>query len=72
MASYPVSKQLLDKTVSLLLLVVLAPVFVVVIAAMGIDMLVSPRDRGVHSNISPIGAFGFVGTSGFAPHDSPG
>ena len=46
MASYPVPKQLLDKSVSLLLLVVLAPVYVIVIAAMGIDMLFSSRDRG--------------------------
>ena len=46
MASYPVPKQLLDKSVSLLLLVVLAPVYVFVIAAMGIDMLFSSRDRG--------------------------
>ena len=46
MSSYPVPKQILDKGVSLLLLVVLAPVFAIVLAAMGIDMLVSRRDRG--------------------------
>jgi lipopolysaccharide/colanic/teichoic acid biosynthesis glycosyltransferase len=46
MASYPVLKQLLDKSVSLVLLVVLAPVYVIVIATMGIDMLFSSRDRG--------------------------
>jgi lipopolysaccharide/colanic/teichoic acid biosynthesis glycosyltransferase len=46
MSSYPVPKQILDKGVSLLLVVVLAPVFAVVLAVMGIDMLVSRRDRG--------------------------
>ena len=46
MSSYPVPKQILDKGVSLLLLVVLVPVFAIVLAAMGIDMLVSRRDRG--------------------------
>ncbi len=46
MSSYPVPKQLLDRGVSLLLLVVLAPVFVIVLVAMGIDMLFSSRDRG--------------------------
>ena len=46
MSSYPVPKRILDKGVSLLLLVLLAPVFALVLAAMGVDMLVSRRDRG--------------------------
>jgi lipopolysaccharide/colanic/teichoic acid biosynthesis glycosyltransferase len=46
MSSYPVPKQILDRGISLLLIVVLAPVFAIVLAAMGIDMLVSRRDRG--------------------------
>jgi exopolysaccharide production protein ExoY len=46
MSSYPVPKQILDQGISLLLLVVLAPVFAIVLAATGIDMLVSRRDRG--------------------------
>ena len=37
---------MLDKSVALALLVVLSPVFVVVVSAMGIDMLVDRRDRG--------------------------
>jgi lipopolysaccharide/colanic/teichoic acid biosynthesis glycosyltransferase len=39
-------KQILDKGIALLLLVLLAPVFALVLAVMGIDMLVSARDRG--------------------------
>ena len=43
---YPWAKSLLDKSSALLLLVVLSPVFLVLVAAMGIDMLVRPGDRG--------------------------
>ena len=46
MTSYPTPKKALDKAISLLLLVLLAPVFAVVVAAMGFDMLVRPADRG--------------------------
>jgi lipopolysaccharide/colanic/teichoic acid biosynthesis glycosyltransferase len=46
MSSYPVPKLVLDKALALLLLVLLTPVFAVVLAAMGIDMFVSARDRG--------------------------
>jgi lipopolysaccharide/colanic/teichoic acid biosynthesis glycosyltransferase len=45
-SSYPVSKQILDKTVSAALLTLLSPVILVVLVAMAIDMLLSPRDRG--------------------------
>ncbi len=43
---YPASKRLLDKGVSVALLVLLSPVLAVVISAMGLDMLLSRRDRG--------------------------
>ena len=46
MTSYPLPKRILDKTLSVLLLVVLAPVFAFLGAAMSVDALVSPRDRG--------------------------
>ena len=46
MTSYPTPKRILDKVVVLLLSVVLAPVVAVVVTAMGISMLVRPRDRG--------------------------
>ena len=46
MPSYPTPKLILDKTVSLALLVVLLPLFVLVYAAMGLDMLVRSPDRG--------------------------
>ena len=44
--SYPASKHVLDKTVSIALVVLLAPVFVVVAVAMAFDMLRFPADRG--------------------------
>jgi lipopolysaccharide/colanic/teichoic acid biosynthesis glycosyltransferase len=43
---YPLAKRALDKAVSLTLLVVLAPVFAVVLAAIGLDMLLRRADRG--------------------------
>ena len=43
---YPTPKRVLDKGVSLALLLVLAPVFAVVLAAIALDMLFKPRDRG--------------------------
>ena len=46
MTSYPTPKLILDKTLSATLLVVLSPVFGFLFAAMGVDMLVRPRDRG--------------------------
>ena len=46
MTSYPLPKRILDKTLSVLLLVVLAPVFAFLGAAMSVAALVSPRDRG--------------------------
>jgi lipopolysaccharide/colanic/teichoic acid biosynthesis glycosyltransferase len=46
MTTYPVPKLILDKTLSATLLVVLSPVFGFLFAAMGVDMLVRPRDRG--------------------------
>jgi lipopolysaccharide/colanic/teichoic acid biosynthesis glycosyltransferase len=45
-ASYPASKQVLDKSVSIALLLVLSPVFAIVLGGIGLDMLVSRRDRG--------------------------
>jgi lipopolysaccharide/colanic/teichoic acid biosynthesis glycosyltransferase len=45
-SSYPVPKLLLDKAVSLVLLFVLSPVFGFLFAAMALDMLARPRDRG--------------------------
>jgi lipopolysaccharide/colanic/teichoic acid biosynthesis glycosyltransferase len=44
--SYPTPKLILDKAVSLVLLVVLAPVFAVLFAAMALDMLARRGDRG--------------------------
>ena len=46
MTSYPTPKLILDKALSATLLVVLSPVFGFLFAAMGVDMLVRPRDRG--------------------------
>lgn len=43
---YPVPKRLLDKGVVVVLAVLLAPVFAVALAAMGLDMLRARRDRG--------------------------
>jgi lipopolysaccharide/colanic/teichoic acid biosynthesis glycosyltransferase len=46
MSSYPPAKRALDVAVSLVLLVLLAPVFVLLFVAMGVDMLRCSRDRG--------------------------
>src|SRR4249920_2731328 len=46
MDGYPVTKRILDKGVSFTLLVVLSPLFGLVAAAMSVDMLVRPQDRG--------------------------
>ena len=46
MPSYPLAKRILDTCIAALLLLLLAPVFALVIAAMGVDMLCSSRDRG--------------------------
>jgi len=46
MTSYRWPKLILDKTLSATLLVVLSPVFGFLFVAMGVDMLVRPRDRG--------------------------
>ena len=46
MDDYPTPKRILDKGVSLSLLVLLSPVFAVVATAMGAGMLVQPGDRG--------------------------
>lgn len=43
---YPVTKRLLDKGVAAALVIVLAPVFAFASAAMGVDMVLSRRDRG--------------------------
>jgi lipopolysaccharide/colanic/teichoic acid biosynthesis glycosyltransferase len=43
---YPVPKRVLDKGVAVVLGVLLAPVFAVALAAMGLDMLRVRRDRG--------------------------
>ena len=43
---YRVSKRVLDKTLSVMLLVLAAPLFCAACTAMGADMLVSRRDRG--------------------------
>lgn len=45
-ATYPLSKRILDKTVSAALLTLLSPAVVLVLAAMALNMLCSPRDRG--------------------------
>jgi lipopolysaccharide/colanic/teichoic acid biosynthesis glycosyltransferase len=44
--SYPAAKRILDKVVSVTLLVLLAPVFAVVLVAMAADMLLRRADRG--------------------------
>jgi lipopolysaccharide/colanic/teichoic acid biosynthesis glycosyltransferase len=46
MASYPAAKRLLDVSVSLVLFVVLAPLFAFLFVAMGADILRCSRDRG--------------------------
>jgi lipopolysaccharide/colanic/teichoic acid biosynthesis glycosyltransferase len=46
LVSYPASKRLLDKVVAAALLLLLAPAELLVLAAMALDMLVVPRDRG--------------------------
>ena len=46
MSSYPTAKRALDVSVSLVLLVVLAPVFAILFVAISIDMLRCSRDRG--------------------------
>jgi lipopolysaccharide/colanic/teichoic acid biosynthesis glycosyltransferase len=43
---YPLAKQALDRGLSLVLVVALAPVFAVALGAMGLDMLRSRHDRG--------------------------
>jgi lipopolysaccharide/colanic/teichoic acid biosynthesis glycosyltransferase len=45
-SSYPLPKLILDKVVSLALLVVLAPLFVFLLVAMGLEMLAMKHDRG--------------------------
>ena len=46
MIPYPFPKRLLDKAVAGALFVLLVPVFAVVLVAMAVEMLLSPRDRG--------------------------
>jgi lipopolysaccharide/colanic/teichoic acid biosynthesis glycosyltransferase len=46
MSSYPVPKHAFDKLVSVVLLVLLAPVFAIVLAAMAADMALRRGDRG--------------------------
>lgn len=46
MTSYPTPKQILDKAISLVLVVLLAPLLAIVIAGMCLDMLFEPSDRG--------------------------
>jgi lipopolysaccharide/colanic/teichoic acid biosynthesis glycosyltransferase len=43
---YPASKRALDKSVSIILVLVLSPVFAIVFGAMSLDMLARRRDRG--------------------------
>jgi lipopolysaccharide/colanic/teichoic acid biosynthesis glycosyltransferase len=43
---YPLPKRLVDRAVSGVLLILLAPVFVLLVVAMAIDMLLVGRDRG--------------------------
>jgi lipopolysaccharide/colanic/teichoic acid biosynthesis glycosyltransferase len=43
---YPASKRALDKSVSIVLVVLLSPVFAVVAIAIALDMLRNPEDRG--------------------------
>ena len=46
MSSYPAAKRVLDVSISLVLLVVLAPLFAFLLVAMGVDMVRCSRDRG--------------------------
>lgn len=46
MTSYPVPKLILDEMLSATLLVLLAPIFAFLFAAMGIGMVVRSHDRG--------------------------
>jgi len=46
MSSYPAEKRALDLSVSLVLLVLLSPVFAVLVVAMAVDMVRCSRDRG--------------------------
>jgi lipopolysaccharide/colanic/teichoic acid biosynthesis glycosyltransferase len=43
---YPVAKWMIDKAVSAALLVLFAPVLLVILAAIAVDMVVVPHDRG--------------------------
>jgi len=43
---YPASKRVLDKSASIALVLLLSPVLAVVVSAIGLDMLLSRRDRG--------------------------
>jgi lipopolysaccharide/colanic/teichoic acid biosynthesis glycosyltransferase len=43
---YPLSKRILDKSIAGGLFILAAPVLAAVYAAMGVDMALSPRDRG--------------------------
>src|SRR5919201_2476647 len=45
-AVYPRAKQMLDRALALLLIGLVAPLLALVIAAMLVDMLIVPRDRG--------------------------
>jgi lipopolysaccharide/colanic/teichoic acid biosynthesis glycosyltransferase len=45
-APYPAAKLVLDKSVSLILVLLFLPVFAIVVAAIVLDRLVSRRDRG--------------------------
>ena len=51
MSSYPAAKRMLDVTVSVLLLVLLSPVFAFVLVAMGVDMLRLPRATAARGSI---------------------
>jgi lipopolysaccharide/colanic/teichoic acid biosynthesis glycosyltransferase len=44
--AYPAPKRVLDKSVSIVLLLVLSPIFAIVVGAIGFDLLFSRRDRG--------------------------
>jgi len=44
--AYRLSKRLFDELIAVTLLLVLSPVVLVVVAAMAVDVLVAPRDRG--------------------------
>ena len=43
---YPASKRVLDRLLAALLLVFLGPLIALALAALALDMLVEPRDRG--------------------------